>query len=102
MFSIDVAAGVNGFVGGGPYTNFLPTRAVANPKSGDTWITDFTNQHVLRINSAGNAVVKITPASPPYGIALDVTTQRIFITEPEVNQVEVFSLTTLKRIGVLK
>ena len=87
---------------GSPYTNFLPTRAVANPKSGDTWMTDFTNNHVLRINAAGNAVVKITPASPPYGIALDITKQRIFVTEPQVNQVEVFSLTTLQRVGLLK
>jgi len=102
MFTIDIAAGANGFLAGAPYTNFLPTRAVANPKSGDTWMTDFTNNHVLRINSAGNAVVKITPASPPYGIALDTTKQRIFVTEPEANEVEVFSLTTLQRIGLLK
>jgi len=101
-FTIDVAANVSGFEAGAPYTNFLPTRAAANPKTGVTWITDFTNVHVLQENAVGNVVVKITPASAPYGIALDTNKQRLLVTEPEANQVEVFSLSTLKRVGLLK
>jgi hypothetical protein len=76
--------------------------AQPNLKTGDTWITDLINQHVLQLDVNGNATVRITPASPPYGIALDTTKQRIYVTEPEANQVEVFSLTTLKRVGLLK
>ena len=41
-------------------------------------------------------------ASKPLGIAFDAVKKRIFISEPLANQVEVFSLTTLKRIKVLK
>ena len=101
MFTIDIAANLNGFVGGGPYTGFLPTRATPNLKTGDTWITDYINQHVIRVDANGNTTVEITPAGAPYGIALDTTKQRIYVTEPALNQVEVFSLTSLQRIGLL-
>ena len=101
MFTIDIAAGVNGFVAGAPYTTFLPTWAVANPKSDVTWITDYINQHVVRVDANANAVIEITPQGGPYGIALDTTKQRLFVSEPAQNQVEVFSLNTLKRVGLL-
>lgn len=102
LFTIDIAANLNGFVAGAPYNGFLPTRAAANPKTGVTWITDLVNQHVLTVDANGNATVKITPASAPYGIALDMAKHRIYVTEPQANQVEVFSLNTLQRIGVLQ
>lgn len=102
MFTVDVAANLNGFVAGAPYTGFLPARAVGNPKTGVTWITDLINQHVVTVDAIGNVAVKITPASPPYGIALDTTKQRLYVTEPEANQVEVFSMNTLQRVGLLK
>jgi hypothetical protein len=102
LFTIDVATNPNGFQAAGPYNGFLPTRAVANLTTGDTWITDLINQHVLQVDANGNATVRITPEKPPYGIALDTTKQRIYVTEPEANQVEVFSLSTLQRIGLLR
>lgn len=102
MFTVDIAANLNGFYVGAPYNGFLPARAVGNPKTGVTWITDLINGHVLTVDASGNVAVKITPASPPYGIALDTTKQRIYVTEPEANQVEVFSMSTLQRVGVLK
>lgn len=102
IFTVDIAANLNGFIAGAPYSGFLPTRAIGNPKTGVTWITDLVNQHVLTVDASGNVTVKITPASPPYGIALDTTKQRIYVTEPEANQVEVFSMSTLQRVGSLK
>lgn len=102
IFTIDIAGNPNGFDAGAPFNGFLPTRATPNLKTGDTWMTDLVNQHVLQIDANGNATVRITPANPPYGIALDTTKQRIYVTEPAGNDVEVFSLTTLKRIGLLK
>lgn len=101
--AIDIASDHNiGFLSVGFYTTFVPTLAASNSSNGDMWVTDFGDVQVVHLDQQGDVLASFKPSNPPYGIAVDPVKQRLFVSEPSVNQVEVFNLKTLARETVLK
>lgn len=100
---IDIASGHEiGSFSAGFYTTFVPTIATSNPNNGDMWVTDFADVQVVHLDEHGDVLGSFKPSNPPYGIAVDPVKQRLFVSEPSANQIEVFNLKTLVRETVLK
>jgi hypothetical protein len=82
------------------FDNWEQTRTVKAGKGGEHHETDCRSDPWVGFGHSAHCSSK--PASPPYGVAVDPMRQRLFISEPTVNQVEVFNLKTLVRETVLK
>lgn len=71
-----------------------PTGIVCDP-SGNLYITDTTSHNIKKLNNSGELIAAIGPAcNSPYGMAIRLTTNSIFIANTYNNSIDLFNYVT--------
>jgi len=93
----------NGLNSLGTISNLPLATAVAQDAAGNHYLIDGTRD-TLWFSSADFSSTSqlLLTFGPAYGIAVDSINKRIYVSEPTLNQVAVYSTTTLKLIGNIK
>jgi len=93
----------NGLNSLGTISNLPLATAVAQDAAGNHYLIDGTRD-TLWFSSADFSSTSqlLLTFGPAYGIAVDSVNKRLYISEPTLNQVAVYSTTTLKLIGNIK
>lgn len=93
----------NGLTNLGTITSLPPAIAVTQDAQGNHYLIDSTHSTVWFVSADFSTSQQILLTfGPAYGIAVDSLNKRLYISEPTLNQVAVYSTTTLKLIGNIK
>jgi len=93
----------NGLNSLGTISNLPLATAVAQDAVGNHYLIDGTRDTVWFSSADFSSNIQLLVTfGPAYGIAVDSVNKRLYISEPTLNQVAVYSTTTLKLIGNIK
>lgn len=81
-------------------TNATATGATQDPTTNLVYWTDEA-QMTLSVQTVGGNVTAVGMTTPGFGIAVDPVRKKLFIAEPTINKVGIYSATSLAHIGAI-